>query len=359
MHLKYFKYEQPFELEIGSFLPEITVAYTTLGKLNAAKSNVIWVCHALTGSADVAEWWSGLVGEGKLFDPEEHFIVCANVLGSHYGSTCALSENPKTKSPYFHDFPFISIRDIVKSFKLLCNHLDISSINTCIGGSLGGQQAVEMAIMYPDLIENLILIATNAQFSPWGIAFNETQRMAIAADPTWENNNEFAGKDGLKIARAVALLSYRNYQTYSITQQRSNEPLDRTFRAATYQHYQGEKLVSRFNAFSYWTLTCIMDSHDVGRGRGGEVKEVLQNIKAKTLVLGIESDVLFPINEQQFLAKHIPNARLEIIDSLYGHDGFLIENQLLTKVIRTWQRNNGTLIEPFESYFTKLEKALV
>lgn len=344
MNLKYFKYKQPFELEIGEILQEITLAYTTLGTLNDDKSNVIWVCHALTGSADVAEWWSGLVGEGKLFDPAEYFIICANVLGSHYGSTCALSVNPNTGLQYFHEFPFISIRDIAKSFHLLCNYLNISKINTCIGGSLGGQQTLEMAIMFPDLVENLILIATNAQFSPWGIAFNETQRMAIVADPTWENNDEYAGRNGLKIARAVALLSYRNYQTYSITQQRSNEPLDRQFRAATYQHYQGEKLVSRFNAFSYWTLTCIMDSHDIGRGRG-EVIEVLQSIKAKTLVLGIESDVLFPINEQQFLVKNIPNAKLEIIDSLYGHDGFLIENQLLTKVIRTWQRNNGKKME--------------
>ena len=350
MHLKYFKYSKPFTLEIGEVLPEITVAYTTLGTLNEAKNNVVWVCHALTGSAEVGDWWSGLVGEDKLFDPAEYYIVCANVLGSHYGSTSALSINPKTDRAYFHDFPFISIRDIVKSFELLCNHLNINKINTCIGGSLGGQQAVEMAIMYPDLIENLVLIATNAQFSPWGIAFNETQRMAIAADPTWENNNEYAGKDGLKIARAVALLSYRNYQTYSITQQRSNEPLDRKFRAATYQHHQGEKLESRFNAFSYWTLTCIMDSHDVGRSRG-DVKEVLQTIKANTLVLGIESDVLFPINEQQFLAKHIPKAKLEIIDSLYGHDGFLIENQLLTKVIRTWQCNNGYINNDLKKYF--------
>jgi homoserine O-acetyltransferase/O-succinyltransferase len=358
MHLKYFKYNKPFKLEIGETLPEITLAYTTIGKLNEAKNNVVWVCHALTGSADVADWWSGIVGEGKLFDPNEHFIVCANVLGSHYGSTSALSINPKTNTPYFHDFPFISVRDIANSFYLLCNHLQISEINTCIGGSLGGQQAVEMAIMFPDLIQNLILVATNAQFSPWGIAFNETQRMAIAADPTWLNYDENAGQAGLKIARAIALLSYRNYQTYSITQQRSNEPLDRKFRAATYQHYQGEKLVSRFNAFSYWTLTCIMDSHDVGRGRG-TVKDVLKTIKAKTLVLGIESDVLFPINEQEFLANNITDAKLEVIDSLYGHDGFLIENQLLTKAIRTWQNNNGKIIEPILDFFKKLDAAMV
>jgi homoserine O-acetyltransferase/O-succinyltransferase len=351
--LKYLEHKQPFELEIGTILPEITIAYTTLGAINATQSNVVWVCHALTGSADVADWWSGLVGDGKLFDPAEYFIICANVLGSHYGSTSAISINPASGQPYYQDFPFISVRDIAKSFHLLCKHLNISNIHTCIGGSLGGQQAVEMAIMYPDLIENLILIATNAQFSPWGIAFNETQRMAIASDPTWADKADNAGQAGLKIARAIALLSYRNYQTYSITQQRSNEPLDRQFRAATYQHYQGEKLVSRFNAFSYWTLTCIMDSHDVGRGRG-DVKDVLSKITANTLVLGIESDVLFPINEQQFLAKHIPNARLEIIDSLYGHDGFLIENQLLTKVIRTWQVNNGKVFEEIDNYFESI-----
>jgi homoserine O-acetyltransferase/O-succinyltransferase len=354
MDLKYYHYNQPFELEIGEVLPEITLAYTTLGKLNADRSNVIWICHALTGSADVADWWSGIVGNGKLYDPEHQFIICANVLGSHYGSTSALSINPNTNQPYYHNFPFISVRDIVNSFYLLAKHLNISKINTCIGGSLGGQQALEMAIMFPDLIENLILVATNAQFSPWGIAFNETQRMAIASDPTWLNNEENAGIAGLKIARAIALLSYRNYQTYSITQQRSNEPLDRKFRAATYQHYQGEKLVSRFNAFSYWTLTCIMDSHDVGRGRG-KVIDVLNQIRAKTLVLGIESDVLFPINEQQFLAKHIPNAKLEIIDSLYGHDGFLIENQLLTKVISIWQRNNNKEKEAFGDYIFNLD----
>ncbi len=339
--MKYFHYKQAFELEIGDILPEITLAYTTLGTLNSQRDNVVWVCHALTGSADVAEWWSGIVGSDKLFDPEEYFIICVNVLGSHYGSTCALSTNPASGQPYYHDFPFITIRDIVKAFKLLADDLEINQIQVCIGGSLGGQQAVEMAIMFPNLIQDLILIATNAQFSPWGIAFNETQRMAIAADPSWEQSQERAGAAGLKIARAVALLSYRNYQTYSITQQRSNEPLDKKFRAATYQHYQGDKLVSRFNAFSYWTLTQIMDSHDVGRGRNS-VTDVLGTIKAKTLVLGIESDVLFPFNEQEFLAKHIPNAVLERIDSLYGHDGFLIENQLLTKVIKTWRKNHLT-----------------
>jgi homoserine O-acetyltransferase/O-succinyltransferase len=337
-----FEDSEVFPLEIGKELQGIKVAYTTCGTLNSAKSNVIWVCHALTGSAEVEDWWNGIVGEDKLYDPRYHYIVCANVIGSHYGSTCALSENRKSGKKYYHDFPIITIRDIVNAFAKLKLHLGIEKIHTCIGGSLGGQQAVEMAIMWPNVIENLILIASNAQMSPWGIAFNETQRMAIAADLTWKQSEDKAGSKGLKIARAIALLSYRNYETYAITQQRSNEPLDREFRAATYQHYQGEKLVNRFNAFSYWTLTQIMDSHDVSRGRG-TVAEVLQQITANTLVMGIKSDVLFPINEQRFLAENIKNAQFESIDSLYGHDGFLIENQLLTRVITTWMYNSKQL----------------
>jgi homoserine O-acetyltransferase/O-succinyltransferase len=337
-----YRSEKEFALEIGSILPSVEVAYTTLGTLNHQRDNVVWICHALTGSADVEDWWSGIVGEEKLYDPRYQFIVCANVLGSHYGSTCALSENKSTGKKYYHEFPMITIRDIVNAFGLLKEHLGIKQINTCIGGSLGGQQAIEMAIMWPNVIENLVLIASNAQMSPWGIAFNETQRMAIASDLSWKQSEDKAGSKGLKIARAVALLSYRTYETYAITQQRSNEPLDREFRAATYQHYQGEKLVNRFNAFSYWTLTQIMDSHDVSRGRG-TVAEVLQTITANTLVLGIKSDVLFPINEQKFLAENIPEAQFEAIDSLYGHDGFLIENQLLTRVITTWKYNSSQL----------------
>jgi homoserine O-acetyltransferase/O-succinyltransferase len=353
LETKYFVSNQPFTLEIGQTLDQLTIAYTTEGKLNKQQNNVLWVCHALTGSAHATDWWSGLIGPGKLFDPEHYYIVCANVLGSHYGSTSALSANPNTGQQYLHSFPTITVRDIVNGFDMLRKHLNISTIHTCIGGSLGGQQALEMAIMWAGSIQNLILIATNAQFSPWGIAFNETQRMAIMADPTWAEQHERAGSNGLKIARAIALLSYRNYQTYAITQQRSNEPLDKNFRAATYQHYQGQKLVNRFNAFSYFALTQIMDSHDVGRGRAA-VADVLAQITARTLVLGIESDVLFPISEQKFLAQHIPNAQLEIIDSLYGHDGFLIENQLLTKVIYNWQSN-----APSNNHLQELQQNLL
>ncbi len=296
---------------------------------------MIWICHALTGNADPTDWWNGMVGPGRYYDPAQWFVVCANILGSCYGSTGPLSINPETDEPFYHDFPAITIRDIVHALDLLRQELGIDRIHTCLGGSVGGQQAVEWGILKPGLIENLILIATNAVHSPWGIAFNESQRMAIEADPTWTERRPDAGAVGMKAARSIALLSYRNYDTYGFTQALdNNEQLD-NYKAAGYQRYQGEKLVSRFNAFTYWTLSKVMDSHNVGRNRGSILK-ALEQIKARTLVVGIRSDVLFPPAEQQFLARHIPNAVYEEIDSLYGHDGFLIEFRPLTQIIRKW-----------------------
>ena len=214
---KTFRYDEPFKLESGQWLPEFELTYTTFGKLNTAMDNVIWVCHAFTGNANPTDWWNGLIGEKRLYNPNEHFIVCANILGSHYGSTNALSKNPVTGEPYYHDFPFISIRDVVKALDLLRQHLGIYKIHTLLGGSLGGQQAIEWAVIQPELIENLILFSTNAIHSPWGIAFNESQRMAIAADPTWKEDDERAGSEGMKAARAIGMLSFRTYETYSQT----------------------------------------------------------------------------------------------------------------------------------------------
>ncbi len=316
-------------------LPGLQIAYTTAGTLNPEKDNVIWICHALTANADPTEWWPGLVGTGKLFDPAVHFIVCANMLGSHYGSTGPLSENPATGEPYYHQFPEVTIRDMVGSLDLLRVELGIHRIHTCIGGSMGGQQALEWAIVQPQLIENLVLIATNAQHSAWGIAFNEAQRMAIEVDSTWPERSPYAGLNGMKAARATALLSYRNYETYLKTQT-SYEP-ERTdnYPASSYQRYQGEKLARRFNAFSYWILSKAMDSHHAGRGRGS-VTAALQGIKSRTLVIGIASDVLFPVEEQRLLAAYIPDAHYEELESLYGHDGFLIECDQITAHYQTF-----------------------
>lgn len=330
-----FKYPYPFVVESGQTLPEIQITYHTYGNLNPEKNNVIWVCHALTANSDVLDWWKGLFGEQNLFNPEEHFIICANVLGSCYGSTGPLSVNPITGKPYYQDFPPITIRDMVKAHDLLRQHLEITQIQTLIGGSLGGQQALEWAIQKPQHIKNLIVVATNAYHSPWGIGFNEAQRLAIFADETYYQNKSDGGRKGLKAARAMALLSYRNYDTYSKTQFESDLAKTDNFRASSYQNYQGDKLVNRFNAYAYVSLSKTMDSHNVGRHRGS-VEEGLGLVKAKTLVVGISSDVLFPVSEQRYIAQHIPNATYQEIDSFYGHDGFLIETGQLTQLIEAF-----------------------
>ncbi|CAG0969387.1 MAG: homoserine O-acetyltransferase [Bacteroidetes bacterium] len=331
MSLKYYKHNQALVLESGRILPDFTIAYHTFGKLNKEASNVVWVTHALTANSDVFNWWKGLFGENSLFNPNEYFIVCANVLGSHYGSTGPLSINPDTGSPYYHNFPEITVRDMVAALNLLREYLQLKKIHTLIGGSLGGQQALEWSITNPQLIENLILIATNAQHSPWGIAFNESQRLAIAADRTWYNHSHNAGAKGLKAARSIALLSYRNYNTYLETQKDDDEKIN-NFKALTYQQYQGEKLVNRFNAFSYWYLSKAMDSHHVGRKRGG-IEMALSLVKSNTLIIAVDSDILFPVSESETLYHGINGSKLEIINSLYGHDGFLIETKTLTEKI--------------------------
>ncbi|GAB2964378.1 homoserine O-acetyltransferase [Hymenobacter coalescens] len=316
---------EPLPLECGGRLDGVQIAYHTYGTLNAAGDNVVWVCHALTANADVLSWWPGLFGAGHYFDPADWFIVCANVLGSCYGSTGPASPVPPHHRPLYQAFPRLTVRDLVAAHEQLRQHLGLQRIHTVIGGSLGGQQAVEWAIQQPKVFEHLVLLATNAQHSPWGIAFNEAQRLAIQADCTYEGGGPDGGKQGLRAARAVALLSYRSYDAYGRTQvEPDHDTLPAFYRASSYQQYQGDKLTARFNAYSYVTLSYIMDSHHVGRGRGG-VATALAGVQARTLVLGISSDVLFPPGEQQLLARHIPGAMYAEMDSPYGHDGFLIE----------------------------------
>lgn len=324
MSIEVYTHPKPFSLESGESLPGFQLAYQTWGKRKEDDSNIIWVCHALTGNTDVVDWWPGMIGENAVFDPENDFIICANMLGSCYGSTDALSTNPETRMPYFHDFPLLTNRDIVLAFDALREALQIKKIKVLIGGSTGGQHVLEWAIMQPDLFEYIIPIAANAQHSAWGIAFNETQRMAIAADSSWETASPNAGLEGMKAARAAALLSYRSYEAYELSQTETNDETFDDFRASSYQRYQGQKLADRFHAFAYWTLSKAMDSQNVGRGRGG-VANALGQIKAKALVIAINSDILFPPFEQRLIAEHIPDAQYVGVDSTKGHDGFLIE----------------------------------
>lgn len=328
-----FIYRDKFELESGAYLPGFQLRYTTYGKLNEARDNVIWVCHALTANGNFMDWWRGLFGKGRLYDPDEYYIICANMLGSCYGSTGPLSINPETGAPFYHDFPQLNNRDMVQAFDYLRQHLGIDKIHTAIGGSLGGQHVLEWAIMHPNKIQYLIQLCSNAQHSPWGIAFNESQRMAIENDPSWQENQPDAGLQGMRTARAIALLSYRHYNTYQQTQSETTLTKLDGFQASSYQQYQGDKLARRFNAFSYWILSKAMDSHNVGRDRG-TIIHALEKIQAHALFLGVSTDQLFPVSEQEFLAKHVDGAQLAVIDSDYGHDGFLIEIPALGKKIR-------------------------
>ncbi len=334
--MDYFDYGSDFTLENGTVLPALRIAYQTYGTLNASQSNVVWVCHALTANADPADWWKGLVGENCLINPEEYFIVGVNILGSCYGTTGPTSINPKTGEPYYSAFPQVTIRDMVESYILLRKHLGIDKIHLLMGGSMGGYQVLEWSVMEKDIIEKLFLIATSPSESAWGVAVHTAQRLAIEADATWQDHTPTAGAKGLKAARAIGMLTYRNYSTFQEKQTDPDPEKIDDFKASSYLNYQGDKLVKRFNAYSYWLLTKAMDSHHLGRGRGGDLIKVLQSIQQPTFIIGIHSDILCPLDEQRFMADHMPNAELVEIDSAYGHDGFIIETKQITDYLGTW-----------------------
>jgi homoserine O-acetyltransferase/O-succinyltransferase len=339
--MNWFHHKNSFPLEGGSALPEFTLCYHTYGQLNVAKDNVIWICHALTASSDVESWWPELVGDGLTFDTRNYFVVCVNIIGSCYGSTGPLSLNPSTNKPYYHEFPFITIRDMVGSYQLLVQHLGIQKIKLLVGGSMGGYQALEWALSQPSLIEQLFLLVTSARESSWRIAIHTAQRMAIEADGTFKESFERAGEKGLKAARAIGMLTYRNPHIYEDRQRDEDTNKLDHFKASSYIEYQGNKLARRFNAYSYWALTKAMDTHNLARGRNKTLEEMLQSISQRTLIIGIETDILCPIHEQKYLADHMPDAELVVIHSEYGHDGFLTEKKHIEDHLSRWLKQDS------------------
>ena len=307
-----YKAPGPFVLETGHTLPELRIAYHTYGKPNAAYDNVVWVCHALTANSDVADWWPHTVEAGCFLDPARHFVVCANILGSHYGTTGPLHVNPETGSPYYKDFPPFTIRDIVRAHRLLAGALGIGRIDTLVGSSV-------------------------AKASPWTIAIDQTQRMAIEADTTFGEPRDDAGMAGLAAARALGLLTYRGSLGYNLTQQ-DREELPAVHRASTYQQYQGEKLCRRYNAYSYYAILNAFDTHDTGRGRGG-VAAALARIGARTTVVGITTDIVFTPAEMRELHGMIAGSTYHEIDSPFGHDGFLVEHGQLNDILCPFMNN--------------------
>ena len=331
-----YHHSEAITLESGAILKELDITYDTFGTLNAAKDNVIWVCHALTANSDVADWWPHTVEEGRFLDPTRYFIVCANFLGSHYGTTSPLSVNPATGEKYYYDFPQITVRDMVKCHQLLAKHLGIERVKLLIGSSIGGFQCMEWAISEPKFMESVALIATTTCTEPWAAAFNESQRMAIRTDKTWGELRDDAGIDGMAVARSIALISYRGGAAYNATQQDEN-PTEASFtrRAHSYQQYQGEKLRRRFNAMSYYRLSEAVDSHNIARGRGS-IAEALSKIEARALVVAISSDILFPPEAHVPLREHIRDVEYHLIESEFGHDGFLVEHEKLNTIIQNF-----------------------
>lgn len=330
----YYTLEGEFTTESGGTVPSLTLQYCTEGEFIPGKSKVAWVCHALTASADCVSWWPELIGKGKAINPDEYFIICVNIPSSCYGSTGPLSVNPETEEKYYETFPFFTIRDMVRSFIDLRKHLGIETIDLLIGGSMGGYQCLEWSLMEPEVVKHLALVATGAKESAWGIAIHTAQRLAIEADNSFGTNYDLAGAKGLKAARAIGMLTYRNYEAFVLTQSDEEHKID-GFKAASYIDYQGDKLVSRFNAYTYWLLTKSMDSHNVARDRG-TLEEVLKQVKAKTLVIGISTDFLCPVAEQKMMAANIPSAKFVEIQSPFGHDGFLVEGKKIGAELQSW-----------------------
>lgn len=342
-----YTYPGDFELESGTQLPNPVLRYQTYGQLNEAADNVLVVCHALTGNASLHSWWGDLLGSGCVFDTSKYFVVCCNILGSCYGSTSPISINPATQMPYGIDFPDISVKDTVRlQLFLLRDELKVKSIKAVIGGSFGGMQAVEFAVQAGGVgadfcdaqgnpyCRNVVPIACGAQHTAWQIAISEVQRQAIYMDPEWAAGNPFQATKGLEVARQIGMISYRTPVGYSEKfgrklQTPESPPYgsNANFAVKSYLEYQGKKFLSRFDPVTYVKMTEQMDSHNVARGRGATIQEVLAKVQIPALVLGIDSDVLYPLTEQVELATLLPAGRLEIIKSVDGHDGFLLEQE--------------------------------
>lgn len=309
----------PVPLECGALLPSVDVAYHAWGALNAARDNAVVVCHALTGSSDVMAWWDGFVGEGLALDPSRDFVLCSNVIGSCYGTT---GPGAPEWDAVFGDRPeaiSVTIRDQVEIQRRWLDALGVRRIRLVIGGSMGGMQALEWALLAPDMVDAIAVLAAPAVHHAWALALSTAQRQAIFADAGWPDGD---AARGLAVARMIAMCSYRSAPSFDARFGR--ERADGDFDVARWLQRHGDRLVERFNARTYVALSHALDSHDVGRERGG-VAAALARITQPAFVLGITTDVLYPPHEMQALADGLSNATLSWLDSPHGHDAFLIE----------------------------------
>jgi homoserine O-acetyltransferase len=322
----------PVTLESGAVLPRVTVAYQTWGELSATRDNAVLVCHALTGSADVSDWWAALVGPQGALDPSSDYVICSNVLGSCYGTTGPGTPEWDAVFGDRPEAPAVTIRDVVHVQRQLLEALGVRRLRLVTGGSMGGMQALEWALLYPDMVDAIAVLAAPAVHSPWAVALSEVQRQAIFADPEWPSGR--AAK-GLATARMMAMVSYRSAQSFETRfaagRQDAAQP-----QVARWLHRHGEKLVDRFDARTYVTLSHVLDSQDVGRGRGG-VRAALASLRRPALIVAIDSDVLYPPHELQALADGLPNSELFWLASPHGHDAFLIEQDIVLRAVREFR----------------------
>ncbi len=349
---------RPFALEGGGVLPEATVAYETWGTLDADAGNAVLLCHALTGDAHAAGpsgpghptpgWWDELIGPGKPLDTDRYFVVCVNVIGGCQGSTGPASAHPDDGRPWGPRFPVVSIRDIVRSQACLAELLGIDEWLCVIGGSMGGMQALEWTVMFPDRVRSSINIASTTAASPFQIGWSQMGRRAIINDPGWHDGWYYDAEPGdgphrgLALARSIAHIHYRSDESFDQRFGRATvDKLDRfqmwdRFQVEGYLDYQGDKLVRRFDANSYLVLNKTMDLHDIGRDRGG-VDAALGRVSCPTLVGSVSSDILYTPRQQQELVAGLDAAGKDVeyvmIDSVHGHDGFLMEFAKLAPAI--------------------------
>lgn len=334
-------------MESGEKLGPITLAYETYGELNPQKSNGILVLHALSGDAHAAGsrgWWENLIGKGKGIDTDKYFVICSNVIGGCRGSTGPSSINPKTKKPYGLSFPIISIDDMVEAQKYIIDHLGIEKLLTVIGGSMGGMQALQWMVSYPERIRSAIPIATTLKHTPQQIAFNEVGRQAIMSDPDWKNGDYYGHSPpakGLALARMIGHITYMSDTSMSEKFGRKirldKEPFKfgADFEVEGYLRYRGDNFVKRFDANSYLYITKAIDNFNLLNGHA--LSSVFEGLKAKVLVLAFKSDWLYPAYQSQEIVKACKLAGVDAsyceINSTYGHDSFLLETVGETKLV--------------------------
>ncbi len=351
---------QPFTFKSGQVIPGFTLRYETYGTLNATRDNAVLICHALSGDHHCAGWhspedrkpgwWNNLIGPGKAVDTRRSFVICANVLGGCQGSTGPSSTNPETGRPYGTQFPFVTIHDMVRSQKLLLDHLGVAELQGVIGGSMGGMLALLFAIEYPRFTRRVLAMATTARESAQAIAFNEVGRQAIMQDPAWNRGDypkDVGPRVGLAIARMMAHITYvsdasmdRKFgRRKKDTANNDAYTFDVQFEVEGYLRHQGQSFINRFDANSYLYITRALDQFDLAQAYGS-LEQAFAPVKAETLAVGFTSDWLFPPEQNRQLALALLRAGKRAgyaeLSTDLGHDSFLLESEELYTLVRAF-----------------------